>query len=116
MKFSVSLMVLFLCVFTPKSWAGFNCHKLIDDDGHLGPKVVTLDYLEMDSDSLSDLWEPLRVEGGTFVKYQYWVDADNGYHMVHFVGISDTLERGAPEMMTLNLFCKKNESEEEGFF
>lgn len=110
MKSIISMTVLALSLAVPSAFASYDCFKLQDDDGNLGEKVVTIDKLSMDPKDLIDLKESLKFEGKTLIKYQYWLDAGNSYHMVHFVGIADEVDEiGAPQMTALNLFCKAND-------
>lgn len=114
MKNYLILLFLPIAFFSSISFAGYDCHELVDDSGKLGPKVVKIDDLDKDSDVISTLWDILNYRGASFVKYQFWVDVGDGYNMVHFSGISDKLLDGAPELKTINLFCKNDGFIEEG--
>ena len=110
------LLSIAILSFSFISQAAYECSALIDDDGNLGHVVVTLDYLEKDTEVLQTLRNFFYFEGATYVKYQYWLDAGEGFHMVHFVGVSNELNDGAPELITQNLFCKSDGLVEEGPF
>ncbi len=96
------------------AFAGYNCHKL-NDNGSLGPALVNLSSLEMDSSVLSGLSTPISMEGATFIKYQFWADAGDGFSMVQFIGIKDILgEEGNAILTVKNLFCKWDGAIDEG--
>jgi hypothetical protein len=111
------LLLLATFFFSTLAHAGYQCSALLDDDGNLGRVVVTLDVLDKDPEVLQTLRDLFYFEDATFVKYQYWIDAGQGFHMVHFIGVSNELNRdGSPELVTKNLFCKDDGFVEEPFF
>ncbi len=114
-----SLIVLFFVSFFcgPLSvQAAYSCHKLIDEDGGVGPALVSLQALMKDSNSrLVTLRSPFFMEGATFIKYQYWASAGDNTHMVQFIGVNDLLDDdGLPTIAIQNLFCIDDGTVEEG--
>lgn len=111
-KYSFILMISLL--FSNVSYAGYDCYRANDDGTH-GASLVNIERLEKDTQVLQSLmWNNFLYEGSTFIKYQYWADAGGGYHMVQFLGLSDSLVDGAPQLEALMLFCKRDNFIGEG--
>ena len=105
-KYSLLLIISFL--FSSLSHAGYDCYKANDDGTH-GKSLVNIDRLEKDLDVLQSIFHgAFYYDGSTYIKYQYWGDAGNGYNMVYFSGLSDSLVDGAPQQKGLLLFCKND--------
>ena len=101
-------------ILSSHSYGGYSCHELINENGEYGPSIVKLDVLKKDVDLLQSLWDIFYYDDVSFIKYQYWIDAGGGYHMVQFTGITNSLVDGAPELKNLNLFCKDDNFQVEG--
>lgn len=113
-NFKIPFFILVFLI-SLNAYGGYDCYQLRDENGGVGPSLVNLYFLEEDPSSLSSLRSPLSFEGSTFVKYQFWADAGDGYYLVHFVGIEDSLnESGEAVLATQNLFCKSDGFVEEG--
>jgi hypothetical protein len=96
------------------AYGGYDCYQLTDNED-LGRVVVNVRTLEEDPPVLSSLRSPLWFEGATFIKYQFWADAGDGFSVVHFVGVEDSLnEEGEAVLATKDLLCKNDGSVEEG--
>jgi|GEM_PF-4954162 len=95
--------------------AGYDCFTL-ESDGSLSENPsASISSLSEDSSLLQSAEKIIFINGETYFKYQYWADAGDGYHLVHFVGIESVLDEDeGPQLITQNLLCKKDDSVEEG--
>jgi hypothetical protein len=108
--------LIFITLFSfSTTFAGYDCFSANDDGTYNPTPVITIQSLEKDTTVLQDLNQILYIGGESYVKYQYWAEAGDGFHMVSFIGIGRELEEGAwPQIVSKQLFCKDNGAVEEG--